>query len=273
MHLLKKITWFCLVMVALHHFCRTQTDGFSRVRIEADLPEETLWQAVEIPDQPFYYLGCGAQTFAFVSQDGQYVIKFYRHHRAGHPLAILSPYVSRLRQTISRREAKRAQDFESFRLAIDKLREETGLLCVHLGKTDQIHKKLKIYDKIGIEHLVELDQITFLLQRRATPFYTTLQQWIDSGSEREAKAAITELVSLLRGRCKKGIFDKDPDLQTNFGFLDGHPIQFDVGRFKNQPEIIEADELVRITDSLKGWLNQKAPDLVSHLEKELHEKI
>ncbi len=269
MHLLKKIVLFCLAMVTLHYLCRTQTDGFSRLKVEADLPYEASWEGASIPDQPFTYLGCGAQTFAFVSQDGQTVIKFYRHHRSRHPLAFLAPLLPRLQQTIAKRQAKRAKDFASYRLAFEKLRDETGLISIHLGKTDQIQKRLKIYDKLGIEHSVDLDQMTFLLQRKATPFYATLEEWIDTGCETQAKQGITELISLLRSRCQKGIFDKDPDLRTNFGFLDGHPIQFDVGRFKNEPERIEAGELVRITDSLKGWLNEKAPHLAAYLEEEL----
>ncbi|MBS0630159.1 MAG: hypothetical protein JSS30_08080 [Verrucomicrobia bacterium] len=271
MHLLKKIVLFCLALGLLQRLCQSQTDGFSRLKVDADLPYEVGWEAVEIPDQPFTYFGCGAQTFAFVSEDGQYVLKFYRHHRTRHPLAFLAPWIPRLQQTVAKRQAKREKDFASYRIAYEKLRQETGLLGIHLGKTDQIHKKVKIYDKLGIEHTIDLDNMTFLLQKKAAPFYATLEEWIDGGYEDKAKQAVHELIALLQTRAQKGIFDKDPDLRTNFGFLDGHPIQFDIGRFKNEPERIDDDELLRITNSLRQWLNEKAPHLVDYLEVELND--
>ncbi len=81
----------------------------------------------------------------------------------------------------------------------------------------------------------------------------------------KAKRGLSEFVCLLRNRCQMGIFDKDPDLKTNFGFLDGHPIQFDVGRFK-----IGSDEMLRVTDGLLQWLESKEPRLSAYLEEELN---
>lgn len=267
MHLLKKILLFCVALVSLHFLCQTQTDGFSRIRIESELPFEADWNGPAVPDQPFHYLGCGAQTFAFVSEDGQYVIKFYRHHRCRHPLSLFAPLFPRLRQTLAKRSLKRQKDFASYRIAFDRLKEETGLISIHLARTDTINQKLTVYDKLGIVHQIDLDNMSFLLQKKASPFYATLQQWIDSGCKEQAKQGLSELVSLLRSQFQKGIFDKDPNLKTNFGFLDGHPVQFDVGRFRDQPEMIGPNEIGRATDSLVRWLNQKAPDLAAYLEK------
>jgi len=257
------------MMVALHYLCKTQTDGFSRIRIESDLPDDPSWEKVPIPNQTFYYLGCGAQTFAFVSEDGQYVIKFYRYHRASHPLALLAPFIPRLQRTVAKRKVKVKKDFASYRLAFDQLKEETGLITIHLGRTENLNQSLTFYDKLGIRHEIDLDNSTFLLQRKAEPFYSTLEQWIDQGCENRAKQAVTELIALIRFQCQQGIFDKDPDLGTNFGFLDGHPIEFDVGRFRNEPESIGPNELRRATNSLQRWLSKKAPQLLAHLEREI----
>ncbi len=249
----------------LHRFCMTQTDGFTMLRIQSDLPMASNWDKPTDIDlnQPFYYIGSGAQTFAFASDD--LVIKFYRHHRSGHALSFFAPLFPRLQQTIAKRQAKRQKDFASFKLAYGQLRHETGLLFIHLGKTSHLNKKITIYDKLGIAHEIDLDQMEFLIQKRATPFYSTLEQWIDSGQWDKTKQGIHELVVLLKSRCKKGIFDKDPDLKTNFGFLDGHPIQIDVGRFKEGP-----DDIMRVTDTLRKWLEVKAPQLIVDLDQELN---
>lgn len=257
-----------MALVLLHRLCLTQTDGFTRVRIESDLPYDAQWECPEeigkILDQPFYYLGSGAQTFAFASADDRFVLKFYRHHRTRHPLAFLAPLIPRLQQTVAKRENKRLKDFSSYRLAFERMRAETGLICIHLNKTKGLNRKVKVFDKIGIEHSIDLDKMEFLLQRKATPFYSTLEHWIEAGELDKAERGLSELVSLLRSRCQMGIFDKDPDLKTNFGFLDGHPIQFDVGRFK-----MGSDEMLRVTDGLRQWLEAKEPRLSAFLEEEL----
>ena len=59
-------------------------------------------------------------------------------------------------------------------------------------------------------------------------------------------------------RCKKGIFDKDPDFSTNFGICDGKVMQIDVGRFeldptRREPAVYEKD-LIHATDPFKKWL-------------------
>ena len=258
----------------LYYFCQRQTDGFSIARIRSDLEPRSEWETpssadfADILNQPFRYLGKGVQTFAFASADGRYVLKFYRHHRAGHPLSFFSPISPRLKMTLAKRQNKRLKDFSSYKLGYDHLKEETGLIFIHLNRGD-FHQKVTLYDKIGIKHILDLNEMEFLLQQRAQPFYTALERWIDDGQLEEAKEGITGLLSLLQSRCLKGISDKDPDLQTNFGFINQRPIQFDVGRFKLDSSIDTEAELIRITAKLKDWLDQKSPHLSQHLQKEL----
>lgn len=280
----KKFLLFCFAFLVLYRVCQHQTDGFSRARIESNLSSRPEWETAcpetikTIFNQPFTYLGCGAQTFAFASQDGQYVIKFYRHHRAGHPLSYLAPFLptvlkERLEQTIQRRKNKRLRDFSSYKLAYDRLLNETGLICIHLNKTNQLGQKVKLYDKIGIEHLIDLDQTEFLLQKKAVPVYQALEQWIEEGSLETAELGLSDLVALLRSRCQKGIFDKDPDLKTNFGFIGTTPIQYDVGRFSEDPSrsdpAVYQDELLRVTENLRKWLDGKSTRLSSYLDNEV----
>jgi len=117
----------------------------------------------------------------------------------------------------------------------------------------------------------------FLVQKKADPIYSTLQQWIDKGAFVQAKEGLSQLVALLRSRCQKEIFDKDPDLKTNFGFINKTPIQFDVGRFKINPARSDpkqcTDELIRITDRLCQWLDEKAPSLSFHLRQEIAQEL
>ena len=62
-----------------------KVDGFSVALIHSGLTFNPAWETAPaspeldpIFSQKFHYLGCGGQSFAFVSDDGQYVIKFFK---------------------------------------------------------------------------------------------------------------------------------------------------------------------------------------------------
>ena len=79
-----------VVFYYIGSFCDQQTDRFSIARIHSDLPFNPAWETAflsaekkaelrKLLDQKFHYLGCGGQCFAFASEDGSYVVKFFKH--------------------------------------------------------------------------------------------------------------------------------------------------------------------------------------------------
>ncbi len=253
-----KIVIFVLCFFSMAKFCKKQTGSFTVARITSELPFHPEWvventseeQALKALSQPYRFLGKGAQSFVFASEDGKWVIKFFRHHHL-------------------KKNSKLAKDFGSYKIAFERLRTETGLLYLHLNKTNHLLQTLDLIDKLGIHHPINLDQYEFLVQKRAQLAYPALQEWIREGKIEEAKQALTALVDLLRARQEKGIHDKDPDLNTNFGFIGVTPIQFDIGRFKLREAPPDKNELIRITDNLHQWLMQREPVLDEHLKNEL----
>jgi hypothetical protein len=267
----------------IKQFCYKQTDGFALNKICSRLPADPRWECSAEPqlaalDQSFRYLGKGAQCYVFVSQDQQYVIKFFRVSHIEAPGWLkhlpLPAYLDKLRQQkIAVKDMKRVKDFSSYLFAYENLRAETGLIYLHLSKTAHLKKKLQIIDKIGVAHSLNLDEMEFILQRRATPFYSGMQAMIHAGEIEQAKTALSQLVHLLSKRHQAGLTDKDPDLKTNFGLIGTMPVQFDVGRFKKRapnkkPEPFQ-QEVIRITDHFKQWLLQKEPELAHYLESEI----
>lgn len=283
MRSLKKLFAIASCFVIARFLCLHATDGFADWKIQSQLPYSSKWNTDSISiqsiiDQPFTYLGHGAQCYAFVSHDEQYVLKFYQHHKASHPLAFLNPLLckigyNRLSQTLKKRKEKREKDFISYMHAHDLLPKETGLIYLHLNPTKHIQKKVKLYDKIGALHYIDLDKTVFILQKKAVPVYTALEEWISKGQFEQAEQNLTALVFLLAVRAKKGLYDKDADLSTNFGFTKEGPIQFDIGRYKIDPsrkeKKIYKEELLRVTDKLCEWLQQKSPELAEHVKREI----
>jgi hypothetical protein len=287
-----KIFGFLIVCVLLKKFCHSKTDGFALHKIRSSLsycsdwevPSSTLQDNEEIAailDQPFYYLSKGAQSYVFASKDGQTVIKFFRVYHLQPPLWMrilpfpppLQPY-----QICKMIEKRRGldKDFNSYKLAFQELKNETGLLYIHLNKTDYLKKSLTIFDKIGIGHQLDLDQMEFLIQKKASLVFPSITDLVKTEGIESAKEAISALVKLLvLIRCEKGIFDKDPELNTNFGFLHKIPLQIDVGRFRlaqahKNPEDYH-DDVIRITDNFRQWLDKNYPPLSEHLLSEIQQ--
>lgn len=279
-----KLFSFILLSIVIQRFCHNQTDGFSMRKIHSNLSFHEEWEPKTplhedlkniqlILNQPYRYLGKGAQSYVFASDDGKYVLKFFRHdHMRLEPWHfLLSADHRKNRLKIS--TDKLRKDFESYKIAYEKLYNETGLIYIHLNKTQHLELQIPLYDKIGIKHLINLDKMEFILQKRVELFFPSLEKWIAKGDVITAKKALTELISLLKKRFEIKIYDKDPDLNTNFGFLNGHPIQLDVGRFKrdsfySNPQVYKR-EILRITDNLKQWLDVHSLELSSHLQEEL----
>jgi hypothetical protein len=177
---------------------------------------------------------------------------------------------------VQKRLAKRntlAKTFASYKIAYEELKEETGIIYLHLNKTNGLFQKLRIIDNIGVVHPLDLDQMEFLVQKRAVLFHPYLEKTIREKGLQPAQTILSDLVQFLVLRNQKEIFDKDPDLETNFGFLDGKLVQIDVGRFSKDPQRnnrdVYRDEILRITDDFNKWLKLHYPPLSSHLEKEI----
>lgn len=276
---------FCVLLALLYHFteafCRKQTDNFSVARIHSDLVWNSDWETPALnPEaqsevshalsQKFYYLGCGGQCFAFESEDGHYVIKFFKHK-------IRKPY--RYFLDLNPHKFKKIfrkihRDFVSQKIAFEDLPEETGLLYVHLNKGSSLSHSTCIVDKIGIEHCIALDQVEFVLQRKAQLIYDHFAKLMAAGDLLQAKQAVHALLETVIKRCKKGIYDEDPSLHRNFGFIGEKPMFIDTGRFvrddsRKDPAVYKKD-LETITNRLRHWLNTSYPELTATLDEALH---
>ncbi len=281
-----KICVFILAVVILKRFCYRQTDGFALYKIFSSLSYCSDWETASLPsdeheelmkifDQPFYYLARGAQAYVFASEDGKTVIKFIRIYHLLPPLWMthlsfpLPLQPCKIGKMIRKRE-ELAKDFQSYKIAFQELKKETGLLYVHLNKTKDLKKKVMIHDKLGIAYEIDLDEMEFIVQKKASLLYPSIQYLVATEGMETAKEAITSLINLLKSRREKGIYDKDPDLNTNFGFIDKTPVQIDIGRFSKGSKIAgDRDNIFLITDSFRQWLDKKYPLLSDHLLQEI----
>jgi len=263
----------CGALYGTARFCSKATDGFTMHSI-AHFREGERGSSESIPsvifNQPFYYLGKGAQCYAFISEDRRYVLKFFRRDHL--KVSFLQGILPWTKEKKKRMEQKREKIFTSAAIAFSHLREETGLIYIQLKQTEGSLPQVLLFDKLHIAHSLALADVPFVLQRAASLVPQRMRKWSAQGEKEEAKKGLRELCALIRNRCEKGIFDKDVDFLTNFGFCEEGAIEVDIGRFRwdereKDPKII-AEELVRVTDPLVKWLLEIDPELAAFLDAE-----
>lgn len=297
---MRKIFWrlFFLVIIILSLYGLGRlyfriTAGFTILNITSDFTYQPQWEVrpllpteqtefVKAIDQPYYYLGKGCQSYVFASQDGEYVIKFfkYQRYRLKPWLAYFPPLpaIVKYRQEKLERKWKKLDGFvQSWKVAFENLKEETGLLFVHLNKTDHLQKRLMIYDKIGQMHLVELDKMEFCIQRRAQLLCTTLLDYKNKGDLLAAQQLVHQLLNLILSEYVRGLADNDHALMQNTGVAQGKPVHIDVGQFVFKEAVKEPtifhQELFTKTYKFKLWLRENYPELGKYLEEELQQII
>jgi hypothetical protein len=296
------------VYVGLEQLIELKTLGFCLQNIQADdvvfqrqwetapLENDEKAQIARLLAQPYYLIGAGSECFAFKSEDGQAVIKFFKlnHTRpvyfnkglfaedhsafagtiSNHPLARVGQHG--VRRLLGIREFRIQRTFNSIKLAYDELKEETGLLYLHLNPTDNLHQRLALYDGNGIRHEIDLDSARFFLQQCAVPLERHFTTLCNQHRDDEAKKCIDTLLALILNRCKKGFADRDI-FNKNLGFIGVQAIEIDTGSFHRDARMqhpwIYKQELFYATLELKSWFKKHYPQMVEYLDGRVSEEI
>jgi len=262
------------ILYSLPTFCKRQTDGFSQLRITTQLPldlhypqmqlcEEEEHELNDALNQPYSYLGRGGQSFAFVSRDGKYVVKFFKTEF--HPFGSLwwktLPFFSKEKsaQLIMHARRKLERDFGSYTLSGSELKEQTATLYMHLTPSSHLKRQLHIQDKLGIFQQIDLDHFSFAVQRHAELAFPYIHRCIKNSDLKRAHEAIHALIELSTLRCEKGIHDEDAKIHKNYGFLDDKPIFIDLGRFVKDPSRSSPSVYQKDISALLLQLKQEFP--------------
>jgi hypothetical protein len=286
-------SWFLWILVALVIFgfykgYKTaakkvkHAKGFTIEKILMRYPEvarsnsEKLFSANQILNQPYFFLGKGKQFFVFQSADGKYVIKFFQQQRFalgecfGFLPECLADYFRAKKKAA--RQKRYGKMVESIELAASRIQKETGILFCHLGKTEGQYPDLQVLDKKGTFLSIPLDNVQFVLQKKAELLKPTLVKLMHDGKEEAAKQKIDAMFQTLVTVAKAGIEDEDGALvrNDNLGIIDNEAIYFDVGKFvdvkgKMTPALFAYD--LRKLRPLYNWLKKNYPSLAVHFEE------
>jgi hypothetical protein len=270
---------FALVLFGSARLYYRMTDDFRTGNIEYELPFESQWQLPELKqdeqrqlaailDQKFSYLGKGAQCYAFVSDDGLYVLKFFKFkHLKPHFLVDLLPSIPPLKgfkeSTAERKQRKLMSVYDGYDLAYRENREDSQLLYLHLIPSENLHKKVTVIDKIGFKKSINLDDVVFLVQRKGETLRTRLQTLLNQDNVREAEKSISSILEMYIAEYRKGIYDRDHGVMHNTGFVGDRPFHLDVGKLSKEEQMRQVDvhskDLEHVLWKIDVWVKANYP--------------
>lgn len=271
---------FLLSFVAVRIYYRA-SDDFRIANISYDIPYRSEWEIPPLTtdekkdlevilDQKFYYIGKGAQSYAFGSEDGSYVIKFfkYKHLKPSwivQNLPGIGPIKAFKDRVKARKQHKLDCVFNGYRLAYEVHKNESGLIYVHLNKGDELNKKVTLIDKLGFQRSVNLDDVNFIVQERVDTSRKAIYSALKRENVGKAKQYIHSLLALYLSEYNKGIYDHDHGVLHNTGFVGDRAVHLDVGKLYrdeniHKPEFAQQD-LALVVAKISKRVFERFPNL------------
>lgn len=275
------ILLFVCSMLSLPAGLKRITGGFRIAKIQLDFPFYPEWETGSeatpeiraILEQPFQYLDRGTQCYVFESLDKKYVIKLFRYDKRQNVFRLFYRTLFPKSKEKTDFQWKIIHLFEACKIAYERVADETGLVFIHLNPTPLNLPVLVCQDVLGRKYRLPLDQYRFVLQKKAGRFFETLKKAHQCVDPSEMQKYIDAIFSLLDRRTAMNISNSDPNLDRNFGFLDGKAIEIDFGNYNNCPDFSSSHhrfmEINRYIKLLRCWLEQDAPEWVAYLDKRM----
>ncbi|MCX6988487.1 MAG: hypothetical protein NTZ52_03140 [Chlamydiae bacterium] len=279
---------FTIVLTWTDHFFFKHNKGFSIWHLYSRSKEYSIWDQemdTKLPlstlkgifAEPFTYLGRGHQSIVFESADHEYVLKLCSIHSHLRAFGWLKHPLSRMttkRKVIEARNiTKLTETKKSHAFAFSALESGSGIVLIHMNKSENFPLNAVVRDPLGYTYTLPLKETFFLLQKKGTLIFPTLQHFLHAGQISQAKAAIENLLTFIHDRSLKGIKDDDPVLEKNYGFYGTTPFQLDTGRLRQDETLtnkgLAKKETIAITEALESWLTHISPELLAHYRETL----
>ncbi|MCB1106684.1 MAG: hypothetical protein KDK76_01140 [Chlamydiia bacterium] len=278
------IALFIFLFGLIYISCIHRTKGFSCSKIQSRHGYDPRWDFGEpsekqkifldkISKETFTLLGSGKECYAFVSEDGTIVIKFFKQkHMKTQYLLNSLPLSKQLkmihRECVNRHRHLRERLFQSYQIAYERLQDHSGVLYLHLNKTNYLNQSIKLKTPKGQKFTLKLDNMEFLIQKRGYSIFDTIKASPEKGGE-----VIDAVLDYLTVRNKRGIGDDDINCERNLGLIDGKAMQIDLGELHFIPSTSpRKEELIQATLDLKAFLETCQPALIPYLEHEIEKR-
>ncbi len=272
-----------LLTLTLHFAYFKRTKGFCLKKINSTYAYQPEWDTgpptptqqtllKELSKQTFSYLGSGKECYAFSSEDGKYVLKFFKqkHMKNTHILKNVPFFREKIDKKTTRRHTLRTKTFTSYLLSYHTLPEETGVVYLHLTPSKDLNLNYHFRDHKKRPFSLPLDEMEFLIQKKAIPSFDKIHQLMQKQQIRETELALDSIMQLIQKRRAKNIADHDLNCEKNLGFIGLQAIEIDLGEFtlaSTLPTLKE--EVFEATKDLSTFLQIHYPPLAAYLTKQI----
>jgi hypothetical protein len=279
-----------LLLLVLGLFCCRSSLSFhiNEIRPSRDFPFQSVstvskeeYEKLQwIFSRPFLFLEEEEQCYSFQSQD--YVIKFFKMKRLT-PKYWLNyipfPWLEKLRLSkIGERERTRQETFGSFTMAFEEFRVQTGLLFIHLFRTEWIKARVQVKDQQGFPHIISLDSVPFILQKKAKTLSEYMESLARQNRKQEILSSFLLILDLVRDGCQHGLALQDSGyIERDYGFIGTQAVCINPGHMirdeslKNSLNALR--EVLKVSKRVEIWLGGHHPDLVKPFQKEVQDLL
>lgn len=275
-------------------FICSRPTGFSIDKISSSLTYNPRWEIEPITEkqrellvqkifpQNYYYLAAGNQCYAFISEDRQYVLKFFKMQNSLFPKEWLSSFPFSLLEYLGVGDNLSDQliserIFANYKDAYETFREETGLIYIHLNKTREFKSKVNLIDSKGKKAVVDLDLMEFVVQKRATKIFDHFKALDDENRLDDLRTSIRSFLQLIALKCEKGFVDQDLSIRNNFGFVGNTAIQLDCATLTRDASMKYPhnfrEEVSEAAERLDIWARSNSPESTLFIQEEAQRLI
>ena len=272
-------------------------DEFSYANITFDQPLAADWDLPPLPldklnvvdsilNQKFTYLDKGRQSYAFLSEDGKYVIKFIKFTYLKPPLWVRFPsfpFLKTFQNKWKKGQRKRLERiFSGYQLAYSYDKENSGLIYIHLKQPEMKNKKVTVIDRFRLTTTLDLESILFILQEKGIQTKQVFKELRKRGDLTMLKLRIGQILELYVSEYQKGLYDSDHNVLANTAFTGNGFIRIDAGRLKFDERmknpLVFKEDLRKVTHGrLAKWIKSNFPadekEILEEMEKMVHDLI
>lgn len=270
------------------------TDDFRLGSIQHHFKPEERWDIPQLSKdelehlqailaQTYHYLGKGAQSYAFRSADDKYVLKFFKfkHLRPNAFIVLLPDWpkaLANFKQThIEHKTYRFTTLFDGHHLAYMRDRDNSALMFIHLNPTQNFLMHTTLNDKMGFHHTLDLNQFSFVLQKKGITTRALINGHLQEGNIQNALLAIKSVLDMLLNEYHRGIYDRDHGVLHNTGFVDGHPFHLDVGKLTYDESMknrnVHLEDLHKVTKRIMPWISRHYPQYAEEIRLKIEEYL
>lgn len=211
---------------------------------------------------PFKFLGNGVQAIAFVDSTDTYVLKLFllkgvhgeKKIPKFQPMRWIGSYKNTKKQKlVNKRQRRLFRGLEAYDHVFKYHRDIAGINAVHLNSCEGDLPVVELLDENGASHFVNLNKAIFVIQKKAT----LVLPFLSSKNFSEKKHYLDLMNEFLIKKTRLGYKDLEKELQMhkNYGFIDGVPVQIDVGalRWAEMQSIEALEEEKNIQAEFLRW--------------------